>query len=356
MNFIFMLFFAAFFFIACKHQSTPRPTASKPRTYRMGFQNFPPKPDQTIALQALDLWTKRSDAAIISIQVPWAQLYSGTTPQQYIADNFKDLVSYYRGKNLKLWVYIDPANGLDRSTDATDLTALHKSIAQPAVQQLYSRFAFLMDSLLKPEHMGLALETNAIRDVSPDSVYQGIKAAANKTAALIRGYDKQVKLSVSVQADYAWGLLNGGPYLGIDKDFTDFPFVQELGISSYPYFVFDKPQDIPANYYSRLIQGHNIPVFISEGGWSTATVGTYTGTPQKQQDYITKQGQLLDGVSAIAYFQLLFSDLDPSVFPPSTPDNVNLFTHIGLTDDGLNPKPALGNWDAIFKRSLVTGN
>ncbi len=204
--------------------------------------------------------------------------------------------------------------------------------------------------------MGLALETNAIRDVSPDSVYKGIKTAANNTAAIIRGYDKQVKLSVSVQADYAWGLLNGGPYLGIDKDFTDFPFVQELGISSYPYFVFDKPQDIPANYYSRLIQGHNIPVFISEGGWSTATVGAYTGTLQKQQDYITKQGQLLDGVNAIAYFQLLFSDLDSSVFPPGTPDNVNLFTHIGLTDDALNPKPALGNWDAIFKRSLVTGN
>jgi hypothetical protein len=77
---------------------------------------------------------------------------------------------------------------------------------------------------------------------------------------------------------------------------------------------------------------------------------------QKQQDYITKQGQLLDGVNAIAYFQLLFSDIEIPGLPAGVPANVNLFVHIGLTDTLLNTKPALGVWDGIFNRTLVGGN
>jgi hypothetical protein len=339
---------------SCKHEKLPA-AAIHQRGYRMGFQNFPPKADANTILQALNMWTQRADAAIISVQVPWESLYSGTSPETYIGNNFAQLVDFYRSKNLKLWVYIDPANGLDRSADATDLAALHKSIAQVPVQKVYERFCFLMDSLLKPDHMGLALETNLIRGSSPDSIYQGIKSAANQTAVLVSAYDHNVRLSVSIQADYAWGLLTAGSYQGIDKDLIDFPFVQELGISSYPYFVFDKPQDIPLNYYARLIQGHSMPVFISEGGWSSQTVTNFAGTPQKQQDYIDRQAQLLSQVNAIAYFQLLFSDLNVAALPAGVPDNVNLFVHIGLTDTTLQPKPALKNWDTLFKQKLVTG-
>ena len=343
-------------FYSCKHENKTAVTQSQnQRTYRMGFQDFPPIPDQNIALQALNLWTLRADAAIISVQVPWDSLYTGKTPQEYIADNFMGLVSYYRGKNLKLWVYIDPANGLDRTSDANDLKALGKSIAQPAVQQVYSRFVFLMDSLLKPDHLGLALETNLIRGSSPDSIYEGVKNAANNTAAIVKNYDKNVKLSVSVQADYAWGLTTNTSYIGVDQDFSDFSFIQELGISSYPYFVYNTPQDIPLNYYSRLIANHRVPVFVSEGGWSSVTAGTYTGTVQKQQDYITRQGQLLGNVKAIGYFQLLFSDIDFPAYP-GVPPTADLFAYIGLTDSALTPKPALTTWDALFKRPLAPGN
>lgn len=338
----------------CKHEKYVTPIALT-RSYRMGFQNFAPKPDLNVILQYLAFWTQRADAAIISVQVPWAELYAGTSPKDYVNNNYLNLVNYYRSKNLKLWLYIDPVNGLDRTADASDLAALGKSISQPQVQQLYSRFVFAMDSILKPDHLGLALETNAIRGTASNAIYQGVKNAANNAASVISAFDKHVKLSVSIQADYAWGLLNAGPYQAIDKDFSDFPFIQELGISSYPYFVYDKPQDIPDNYYSRLVQGHNIPVFISEGWWSSQTVDKYTETPQKQQDYITRQDQLLGKVNAIGYFQLLFSDIGSSFFPPGTPDDINLFTHIGLVDTSLNAKPALKVWDGLFKRPLKPG-
>ncbi|NOU17498.1 MAG: hypothetical protein HOO91_08065 [Bacteroidales bacterium] len=321
------------------------------RTYRMGFQSSAPRIEFDLVIQSLHLWEQRADAAMITTEVPWDSLYNGMSPVTYVINNYKGLVDYYRTKNFKLWVYIDPANGLNRGSDALELVARHKSITQPDVQRLYRRFAFVMDSVLRPEHMGLALETNLIRGASPDSIYQGVKKAANDASIEIRAYDTHVKLSVSIQVDFAWGKLGNGTFNSIAQDFTDFPFIEELGMSSYPYFGFDKPQDIPLDYYSKLVIGKSLPVFISEGGWSSATVNNFTGTPEKQRDYIYRHAQLLDQVNAIAVFQLTFTDIDVSALPPNVPSNITLFSYMGLVDKDFNPKPALGAWDAIFKRS-----
>lgn len=185
---------------SCKKETTNQPTT---RTYRMGFQNSAPRVDFDLTIRSLQLWEQRADAAMITTEVPWDSLYAGTSPKNYVLNNFKGLVDYYRSKNFKLWVYIDPANGLNRGSDALALVARKKSIAQANVQQLYRRFAFVMDSILKPDHMGLALETNLIRGAAPDSVYKGVKKAANDAFTEIRAYDKHAKMSVSIQVDYA---------------------------------------------------------------------------------------------------------------------------------------------------------
>ena len=90
-------------------------------------------------------------------------------------------------------------------------------------------------------------------------------------------------------------------------------------------------------------------MFVSEGGWSSQQVGTYTENTQKQADYITKQLQLLDNANAIALFQLTFCDIDPNGIG-TVPATLNQFIYIGLVDTSLNAKPALALWDAGFKR------
>ena len=149
-----------------------------------------------------------------------------------------------------------------------------KEYCESDIQQIYRRWVVVVDSLVRPEHLGLALETNLIRAAAPGAIYQGIKKAANDAAADIRAFDPHVLLSVSVQAEVAWGKLNGsgpgsGGYVGVSPDLTDFPFVQELGISSYPYLSFSVPGDMPLDYYSKLVEGHSLPVFVSEGGWTS---------------------------------------------------------------------------------------
>jgi hypothetical protein len=303
------------------------------------------------------LWSQRADAAIISTEVPWDSLFNGESAENYVTANYKALTDYYRSKNFKLWVYVDPENGLDRTSDAVSLSALGKSIAHPDAQQIYQRFVLVMDSLLLPDHLGLALETNLIRGAAPDSIYQGIKKAVNAVALDIRNFDKKVKLSISVQVDYAWGKLGGSTYLGVSQDFSDFPFIDELGLSSYPYFAFSNPQDIPTDYYSRITENKNLPVFVSEGGWTSQAITGFNGqpinsNPQTQQDYIRRQGQLLSAANAIGLFQLTFTDIDLSSLPPSVPASIKYFAYLGLTDSNLTPRPALAAWDSLYKMPL----
>ena len=343
---------------SCKDDDPAPPTT---RTYRMGFQNSAPRFDNfDLILQSLELWTQRADAAMITTEVPWDSIYAGKSMIKYVTNNYLGLVNYYRDKKFKLWIYIDSQNGLNRASDANFLVANGKSIAQDDVQKLYRRFVVVMDSLLHPDHLGLALETNLIRAASTPAIYAGVKKAANDAVADVRAIDKNVLLSVSVQADFAWGrLLGSGTYVGIAQDFIDFPFVQELGISSYPYFDFSKPEDIPIDYYSRLVEGKSLPVFISEGGWTSQT---FVGPNQKeivsdatkQKNYMIRQSQLLDQAGAIGLFQLLFTDIDLTSIPSSVDPSIKYYAYLGLVDINFQLKQSLNEWDLIFNRTLTS--
>ena len=166
---------------SCKDDDPAPPTT---RTYRMGFQNSAPRFDNfDLILQSLELWTQRADAAMVTTEVPWDSIYAGKSMIKYVTNNYLGLVNYYRDKKFKLWIYIDPQNGLNRASDANFLVANGKSIAQDDVQKLYRRFVVVMDSLLHPDHLGLALETNLIRAASTPAIYAGVKKVANDAVA-----------------------------------------------------------------------------------------------------------------------------------------------------------------------------
>jgi hypothetical protein len=322
----------------------------------MGFAVSAPQPNINEIIQSLDIWTTHADAAIISTEVPWDSLISGENAVTYVVDNYASLVNIYRTANLKIWVYIDPENGLDRQSDSDPLVALGKSIAQPDIQMLYRRFVVVMDSIIHPDHLGLALETNLIRLAAPDSIYLGVKQAANAAAADVRTIDAAVPLSVSVQAEVAWGALgttNTG-YVGVGTDFTDFPFLQELGISSYPYMSFQSPADIPLDYYSQLVAGHAFPVFVSEGGWTSVNLPalSITSSPAQQQAYIRRQGQMLAQAKGTALFQLTFTDLSLSYWPANLAAELYPFAFLGMVDSNFVAKPALSTWDSLRLQPL----
>ena len=153
----------------------------------------------------------------------------------------------------------------------------------------------------------------------------------------------------------AWGRLSGeNAYLGIADDLADFPFVDALGLSSYPYLGgFAAPADLPDDYYARIADQAGLPVLVVEGGWSSESGEGFEGTPAEQADWIRRQAVLLDEADALAVFQLTFTDIDLEEWPEEVPPNLYAFARLGLMTGDYAPKPALAVWDSLYDLPLV---
>jgi len=141
----------------------PNAPAPAPRSYRMGFSAIPPRPDLAQALAAIDLWTRRADAAILHFDPPWDTLLKGAPIDSAVILVHKPLVDYYRAKGLMVVVTLDATNGLDRGAESPALVAAGRSLTEPAIQQIYRDYAVAVDTLLRPSYFFLAAETNLIR-------------------------------------------------------------------------------------------------------------------------------------------------------------------------------------------------
>jgi hypothetical protein len=346
-----------FGFAAARAAGTPpAPDASAlaGRTWAMGFGLVPPRPVVAVAVKGIDLFSRRAEIAAIHEELPWKDLLGGMSADAILDRDKAKLIQYLRAKGLKLYLMADANDGLSRGQEAPQLRALGRSIAEPAVQDAYRRYVAAFARRFQPEYIGLAAETNLVRKMAPPALYAGVVRAANAAAADLRAAGSTAVLLTSVQVETAWGgLPRGGPYVGVERDFADFPFIQMLGLSSYPYLVYAKPEDIPGDYYSRLLNGRQLPVMIVEGGWTSASVGPVRSSPELQARYLDRLARLADGVQARGVIQLLFADLDLSSFPKPLPAILPLFTRIGVVEDDFTPKPALRVWDALYRRPLL---
>jgi len=337
----------------CGSKGAPgAPAPAPPRTYRMGFSAIPPRADFNVLMAALEMWRTRSDAAIMHVDPPWDTLLAGYPPDSAVIKTQLGLADYYKGSGRTLVVMIDLTNGLDRSSDHPALVAKGRSLTEAAVQRVARDYAVAMDTLLDPAYLGLAPETNLIRAAAPAPLYAAVRQTANAAAAEVRAVDSAVRLYVSVQVETAWGKLTpGGTYVGVATDLADFPFIQALGLSSYPYLGgFAEPEEVPPDYYARIVQGSGLAPMVVEGGWTSASVGGIVSSPDEQARWITRHIQLLDEARALFVFQLTFTDLDLTGVPLPPGSILPLFAALGLVDASLAAKPALAKWDAAFAR------
>jgi hypothetical protein len=237
------------------------------RTWKMGFYYTPPRyGNVALAIENIDRFSTRAEIAMLHEELPWGQLLDGTTSMDDILDQKQDLITYLRAKGLDIYFMADLTDGLSRSQEPPALRSLGRSITETAVQQRYRDYVLAFVARFSPDGVGLTAETNLVRAAASPSIYAAVVQAANAAAADLQAAGVTTPLSVSVQVETAWGVLGGeGIYEGIEQDFTDFPFIRTLGLSSYPYFGYAEPEDIPDAYYSRLLNGRSLPVFVSEG-------------------------------------------------------------------------------------------
>lgn len=339
--------------VTCSTGVAPKAT---PRSYRLGFSATSPRLTIQSVLQTIEAWRPHADVAQITQSVPWRALLADTSAAELVRRDLKELAALYRSRGFPLIVELDVTDGLARDREAPELVALGRSIAEPLVQQRYREYLAAIDSILRPEYLGLAMETNLVRAVAPPNVYAAVRTmVAGGEISLVAQGSKATRF-VSVQVETAWGRLpNVGRYVGIDTDRADFPFITALGLSSYPFLAgFAEPNDVPVEYYARLNESSlaKLPMLVVEGGWSSASVPGVTSSPERQALWIKRQMELADRAALVAVTQITFTDLDLSTYPVPPGSILPLFAHLGLVDTDFRPKPALAEWDRARSRPL----
>ena len=341
-----------------KSPSSP-PVPGATRSYVMGFSGFPPVPDQTVAIAAIDMAASRADAAIQHVAPPWDSLLAGVPADTLVRRAEFPLQNYFRNvQHRKLVFEADLTNGLNRGAEDPALVNAGRSIAEPQVRALAIAWITAVDTIIHPDWLGFGCETNLVRAAAPPTLYAALRALCGEIAdSLTALHARRPSLPrpvvySTVQVETAWGRLGGpGTYQGIATDLADFPYAQVLGLSSYPYLGgFATPEEMPDDYLSRLANDAGRPVMVIEGGWASQSFGPYTTDPGKQARYIRRQAQLLDAAHAVGWLSLEFADLAVSLWPPGTDPTIRYFASLGVVDSVLAPKPALGAWDSVYAR------
>lgn len=341
--------------VACSGGTAPHP--GPPRTFRLGFSATPPRPTTESVLQTVDAWRSHADVALITQTVPWRALLSGTDAPLLVRRDLAPLAALYRRRDLPIIVQLDVTDGLAREREAPELLALGRTIAEPEVQQRYREYLLAVDSILHPDYLGLAMETNLVRAIAPSRVYDAMRTMVAAAAAALSAQRSPARRFVSVQVETAWGRLPGtGPFVGVATDRADFPFVQALGLSSYPFLGgFAEPEEVPVDYYQRLATsgGPPLPLLVVEGGWSSASVPGVVSSPDRQARWIRRQMELADRAALVAVTQITFTDLDVASYQVPSSSILPLFARLGLVNTSFAPKPALAEWDRALARRLA---
>ena len=337
---------------ACSNAAEP--SVEESRTYRLGFSATSPVLTIESVLATINAWEPYADVALVTHTVPWNALLEDTSASHLIRRELYELVALYRSRSLPLIVQLDITDGLARDRESPELVTLGRSITEPAVQAVYHDYVVAIDSILRPDYLGLAMEVNLVRAAASAAVYDAVVTMANAAATNLAAEESAARLFVSFQVETAWGRLGGdGTYIGIETERDDFPFIDVAGLSSYPFLGgFDDPSDVPLDYYSRVTAAAGVPGIVVEGGWSSAAVPGVSSSPTKQAGWIRRQMQLADHAELLAVTQITFTDLDLSSYPLPPESILPLFAHLGLVDVSLQPKPALAEWERAYTRPL----
>lgn len=315
------------------------------RGYLMGFSAIPPRVDTTLLLPTLELAAQHSDVGLIQLSIPWSVLLDDTAAATEVRLVRLPLADYYRATGRPIVVALDVTDGLNRAQEDPQLINEGRSITDTAIQRLYREYVAAVDSILHPSWISLAAETNLVRAIAPDSIYQAVVAMTNAAAAERASAGSTTKLIISVQVETAWGgLQQTHVYEGIATDRTDFPFIDGLGLSSYPYLGgYADPAEVPLDYYERLTRGARLPMLVLEGGWPSGSTGAVVSSPAEQSAYIARHAAILDSARAAVWLQITFTDIDTIAVPLPA-----IFATNGLVNTELQPKPALATWDSVF--------
>jgi len=328
-----------------------------------GFFNSPAQATTENVFKTFKGIGEHGDFVLIQQNTDWEAFVDGVDGKSQTRTDLINQVKLAHQNNLEYIFVIDALNGLDRSEFAGLPAGWEANFANDKVRSAYENYALWVVRSFHPRYLGLASEINTYMDAYPEDA-QNFISLYNEIYALVKAEAPQTQIFVSFQ----WDDLNNmfpqpeeGNRQKFDVNWEEVeafePNLDVWVISSYPYFVFPSGADIPADYYTPLLQRTSKPIAIAESGFSTQNVGLAKDTPADQVAYLYAVHNQF-GPRLAFWVNTLLSDLDLESYAaqmqgsgrdPKDALMLGNFAYIGLQNSDGTPKPGLLVWDSFRK-------
>jgi hypothetical protein len=353
--------------LACGQSASPfpdppyTPEASVFESGRTAYGFFPTPPE--VSLESVFAHYKsmgqHADVSLVQETIPWTEFVNGVDVESQKITDMQNARTLTLANNLDSIYIVDPLNGLNRREFAGLPEGWDASFANPDVRAAFKNYSLRILREFKPRYLGLASEINTYMQAYPEDA-QNFLSLYQETYAAIKAESPETQVFVTFQWDQVSGLAMAAPGAERQLDWAQIeifePQLDVWVISSYPFIAFRTGAEIPADYYSPLLERTEKPLAVAEGGFVSRPTGPLPGTPQDQVDYLnaihTQIGSRLD-----FWIYLLLSDLNEASYTKFMRQQgvkkddittLGFFVNVGLQEkDGKTPKPALELWDSF---------
>jgi len=226
--------------------------------------------------------------------------------------------------------------------------ALTVDFTVPAQVAAYTDALVALAREIEPPYLGVGNEVNRLWEQDPAG-YEAWRVALPAIADAVRAASP----STQVFATFQYEFLRGAGALSGESRTPEWALLDGVrealdlvAFTTYPFFDFATPEEIPSDYYREGAERAGLPVAFSEVGWPSAPLAvaprsSFGGTEAEQAGFIARLPELLDGVDLVFVMWVWAYD-SPATGP--------LFESLGLSQNDGTPKPALEGWRRFLER------
>lgn len=201
-----------------------------------------------------------------------------------------------------------------------------------------------------PRYLAIGGEINLLADQDPDA-FEAFVVLYRRAYTIVKAASPETAVFTVFQYEH----LRGGAFLmdGV----TDRPArwdllarfegaLDLLGLTTYAFFDYETPSDVPADYYRDAAERVEVPLAFTEVGWPAAALRNaldsgFGGTPEEQAEFVARFGNLIGELNV--EFALW-------AFPHDPPGAPVPFEAVALRENDGTVRPALDAWRALAGR------
>lgn len=323
-----------------------------------GFFPSPPEVSIQSVIDTYQAIGKHGDVVLLQQEVPWQDFEKDG---EAASERIRDIHNQYllaRRNGLDVIFIVDALNGLNRREFYKLPFGWEASFGSERVRSAMRNYTLRILREFRPRYLGLGSEINTYLDAHPEDaenylslyreIYAAIKAEAPETQVFVTFQWEDLT--------NRFGPPNPGKQPGEISWETVEAFEPNLDlwvISTYPFAGFSTAKDIPADYYTPLLERTEKQLAVAEGGYTSRAAGSWQGTPQDQVAYLNALHSQL-GPRLTFWIYLILTDFDLESYAKTMRgsgqggdvETLGLFSAVGLREFDGTPKPALEVWDS----------